>query len=756
MQRYSFSLLLLIGCFTGEEKNPSDEDIPNDTASTNDGCTETALGVLPEQSEWIIVDGNSNDLFSLSDGGLGTEWEGSYGVYDLNSVEFEGANGFLLERPGTIVGAQVKWKNISTESNPVELYFWPDFGSDGYIWDTQNPYTIETRCLDSAQDGEWVEYVLAEPIYISQPLHVFAGYHRPGRETGAAAVSPEILQENYQAPGEPYYSGAWFFGVDDELYHLGMTSPWYTWQVRLAVVYDDEIPATDKPFQREDILSVSGRVAWGDFDNDGDDDVMTGGPALFRNNGDGTFTDVTNEAIYASVGSNGGVWGDYDNDGCLDYFGQSTQDLLLHNSCNIDGLGYTFTDVTVTSGINDVQTERDCDGDGLEEASPTEGSGWFDVDNDGWLDLYLANYECSSEHDYFQNYDDKLWRNNRDGTFSDWTDDANVPFSNQAGRGVTTADYDQDGDIDLFVSNYRLDPNFCFENKGDGTLWNVAGFNGTQGVNTAGAYGHTIGSVFGDIDNDLDFDLIQANLAHPFFYWFSDLSAVLVNDGTGTFTDEGTERGLYYRETHSNPSLFDADNDGDLDLFITSIYQSRDSDFYTNDGTGHFELQNYESGLVVRNGWGAATSDYDNDGDVDMLVYELYRNNSQSGNWLQVKTVGGISGGPDDSWQQWRGLSNYSAIGSIVQIETSDGSQLRQVSGGSGTGVQDSFIQHFGIGDSEVINTVTVRFTGGNTVVLDNVSANQRIWVHEDGSWDVGMDYPVNMLPPQLTQDSVQ
>ena len=236
----------------------------------------------------------------------------------------------------------------------------------------------------------------------------------------------------------------------------------------------------------------------------------------------GNFTDISSSAIVTNGSSSGGVWGDFDNDGCLDFFGQGGDDILLHNNCDRDGEGYFLSDVTALSGIHDLQTVRDCNGDGEEESSPTEGSGWLDIDNDGWLDIYLANYECWSEHDYFKNYDDRLWRNNHDGTFTEWTSQASVPPTNHAGRGVTVADADLDGDSDVFVSNYRLDPNYYLENQGDGSFRNISLANGTQGVQVAGAYGHTIGTVFGDIDNDGDFDQVQANLAHPFFYWFSD------------------------------------------------------------------------------------------------------------------------------------------------------------------------------------------------------------------------------------------
>lgn len=741
-------LWLTLACTGEKDTQTEDTNTPEDTAVT-DQCTETANLDWPENVEWIQFDGQSSEIFSLADAVLSAEWSGNYGTYDLNTVAFEGANGFPLERPGQVVGAQVRWSNLPEEEAPVPLYFWPDFGSDGYIWDSQNPYTTETRCLSSADDGEWVDYVLPDPITLAQPLHVFAGYHRTLRDSGTPAIEPEILMENLMLDAEPFHAGAYFFDVDDELYYLGMTSPWYTWQIRLAVVYDDEIPPETKPFQKDESVSVSSRVAWGDFDNDGDDDLMSNGPQLWENQGDGSFVEVTDELLMTDGSSNGGVWGDFNNDGCLDYFGQGQEDILLQNACNTDDNGYIFTDVTATAGIHDIQTERDCNGDELEEPSPTEGSVWFDIDNDGWLDLYLANYECSSDFDFFKNYDDRVWKNNGDGTFTDWTEDSDILQSNQAGRGATTADYDRDGDIDVFVSNYRLDANFFYRNDGDGTLSDIAASNGTKGTAVSGAYGHTIGSAFGDIDGDLDLDLVQANLAHPFYYWFSDKSTVLINDGAGDFTDEAETRGIYYRETHSSPSLFDADNDGDLDLFITAVYASRDSDFYLNDGTGHFTLTNYESGLVQRNGWGAATADVDNDGDLELLAYDLFRNEEENGNWLQVRLFGGISGGPADNWGEWQGNANVSAIGTIVEIDTADGSQIRHVSGGSGTGVQDSLRLHFGVGSASEIIELRVFFPGGTAHSFSNIEANQFLWIHEDGTMDSGTDFPTDMIPQQ-------
>ena len=693
-------------------------------------CVDDSLGEVPEDATWIVVDGNSTDLFSFDDD-LGS-FTANDGTHDWNEVVLYGANGFKLAHPGTVVGVSALWAGLSrTETLAATITLWPDFSSDGYAFDSENPYGTATRCVTWDDNGHWVDYLLPEPFRVDQPLHVYAGYVRDLSDEAA----PNLAMENYYNEAEPFYSGLQMPDVDERYYYKGSRYPWYTWQVRLAVVYDEEIPSEDKPFAESAALAVSSRVAWGDYDDDGDDDVMTVGPTLYRNDG-GSYTDVTASALPSGLNyAGGGVWGDYDNDGCLDYFGAGTSvtqgEVLLHNAC--DG---TFTDALDASGINDLQTLRDCADTGVAEPSPTEGAAWFDLDQDGYLDLYLANYECpeysdTTDPDYFGYYQDRLWRNNGDGSFTDYTDLFGLDLAPYAGRGVTTGDVDMDGWTDLFVSNYRLNPNFYYQNN-SGTLTEIGADNGAQGTphSRYGTWGHTIGSVFGDIDNDGDTDLISGNLAHPFYYNFSDKTEVLINDGAGMFEDEAEARGIYYRETHSNPTLFDADNDGDLDLFITAVYPERDSDLYLNDGTGHFTMYNAEGGVIVHNGWGAAVADPDQDGDQDLLAYALYENRSSTnGNhWLQVTAVGGMRGADTTL-----GRANRSAIGAVVQVTSGTVTQLRHVSGGSGTTSQDSLTQHFGLGGETAADEVRVLFPGGAEVVVDGVEADLHLWVCEDG-----------------------
>jgi len=436
------------------------------------------------------------------------------------------------------------------------------------------------------------------------------------------------------------------------------------------------------------------RVAWGDFDNDGYDDLLFRGRTLWRNLQDGTFMEVANARIDIG-GSRGGIWGDYDNDGYLDIYqlhGPDGDDRLFHN----EGDG-TFKDMTYFAG-------EVSDG-GL----PTEGAGWGDYDNDGYLDLYVANYEypANSGNGTY----DVLYHNNGDGTFTNVTSEAGMLVPPECGRGVAWADYNDDGYQDIYVANYRLNQNFLWENNGDGTFTNVAPDLGVEGDLVLGYYGHSIGADWGDIDNDGDLDLFVANLAHPRFITFSDISKLYINTGPPNYNFQDVQvqtRGIAYEETHSDPSFADYDNDGDLDLFITSVYEDRPTFLYRNDGDGSFTDVTDAVGTVTDNGWGAAWSDYDNDGFMDLAV--------GSGNGTKFKLFG--NGGNHNNWFMARlqgTTSNSFGIGARVMLESNGTTYIREINAGKGTTSQGLIGAHFGLGnleDDAVVN-VTILWPSG-------------------------------------------
>jgi hypothetical protein len=215
--------------------------------------------------------------------------------------------------------------------------------------------------------------------------------------------------------------------------------------------------------------------------------------------------------------------------------------------------------------------------------------------------------------------------------------------------------------------------------------------------------------------------VVVANLAHPRFHSFSSKTELLLNDGTGQLTDAAAERGIVYQETHSNPSLLDVENDGDLDLFVTEVYDGRPIDVYTNDGAGMLTPARLHAGLTTENGWGSAVADYDRDGDQDYVAYDLYRNDAATGHWLALRLVGDVA-------------SNRSAIGAIAWVTAGGVTTMRTVSGGNGTGCQDSQTLHFGLGASTTVDEVRVWYPGGATVTYDDLTADAAWRLTESGT----------------------
>jgi tetratricopeptide (TPR) repeat protein len=465
--------------------------------------------------------------------------------------------------------------------------------------------------------------------------------------------------------------------------------------------------------------SVKGRrLAWGDYNGDGYEDLLVDGHRLFRNNRDGTFTEVTAIAGLKGVGgATGGVWADFNNDGRLDFYmmagGYGSHGRFWKN--NGDG---TFTDVTATAVPRPL----------LMDEAPTEGAGWGDYNGDGWVDLYLANYEMPRSRSVHLGIGtrDLLWRNNGNGTFTDATKEAGLAtLQPMNGRGVNWGDFNNDGLLDIFVSNYRLDPNFLWRNNGDGTFTNVAREEGVEGLEKEGYYGHTIGSEWGDYNNDGNLDLFSANLAHPRDIGISDKSMLLENSGPPfyRFRDRKSEAGIRYQETDSEPSFGDYDNDGNPDLFLTAVYPQGKSMLYRNDGKGTFEDITWLAGVRVSNSWTGAFADYDRDGDLDLAVgsqdgIRLFANDGNSNHWLQVRVVGT--------------RCNRDGIGSRVRVTSPHGMQIREVEGGKGTGSQHWLPVQFGFGDYNGPVDVEVRNSCGGVFRKTGVAIDQMMTVTMD------------------------
>jgi hypothetical protein len=381
----------------------------------------------------------------------------------------------------------------------------------------------------------------------------------------------------------------------------------------------------------------------------------------------------------------GATWADYDNDGFLDLFvgvNNFGNDWLYHNN----GLG-SFTKITAGAIVNSGANANNC--------------GWADYDNDGFIDLFVAN---SDQNDF-------LYHNNGDGTFTRTTNNPIVLKTGNS-QGGSWADYDNDGWPDLFVSRVN-EPNLLYHNEGNGIFTPV----------TNGIIVHDVsvgqGTSWGDYDNDGYLDLFVVNPNSRNFLYH--------NNGDGTFTkitsgvivnDIGNGHGCAWA---------DYDNDGYLDLFVANRLGS--NFLYHNNGDGTFTR--ITTGVVVNDVADAvsgAWADYDNDGFPDLFVTELnsfnnrlFHNNGNTNAWLTLKLEGRFS--------------NRAAIGAKVRVKATIGGktvwQLREISGGGGLGSQNDLRASFGLRDATNVDLVRIEWPSRMVQQLTNVSVRQFLTLAE-------------------------
>lgn len=479
------------------------------------------------------------------------------------------------------------------------------------------------------------------------------------------------------------------------------------------------------------------RVSVVDFDGDGLDDIVAGS-RFFRNRNGMVFEDVSSTVNIAASAT---VWGDFNNDGKIDCYAVNggAGDRLYRNNGNL-----SFTDVTAESGLSN--------------PAPTVGPIWFDADADGWLDLFIANgrTEGASGEEYFQ---DRLWRNNGDGTFSDITATSGIPAAEPAPYndcwGATACDYNNDGLTDIFVATYRLAPDVLYRNNGDGTFTNVAQETGVQGNPTADPsyFGHGIGSDWGDFDNDGLVDLAVGNLGHPDWRGsFSNPSLIFHNQGPGSaFQERHQQMGLKFFEMNAGIMWADLDLDGYLDLWQSQYaYQAagasgeprRLSRVYINGGPDDsYKLhdQTWKTGALIHGAWTVSHGDFDRDGDPDLVVasphdgIKIFRNDiTPRGNWIGIRLIGS----PEHN-------VNMDAYGSTVTVHVADRIYMRDLQGGGGgaTATQESNELLFGLGDlgfTGLIDSVSVRFADRTTRVFTGLDPTRHYKLGYDGSVTLG------------------
>jgi len=461
--------------------------------------------------------------------------------------------------------------------------------------------------------------------------------------------------------------------------------------------------------------------------------------ALYRNNGDGTFTDVTAKAGVGAEGlfGMGVAVGDYDNDGFPDLlvlgYGRC---LLYHN--NGDG---TFTDVTQRAGV-------------ANSGRWASSAAWFDYDNDGRLDLVIANYIdwspdrnfwCGDHGPGMRSYchpDDyhgqppALYHNNGDGTFTDVSKSSGVGAKPGNGLGVLTFDYDNDGWQDIFIANDSM-PNFLFHNNRDGAFREV-GYEAGVAVSMDGVAEAGMGVDAADTTGNGRMDLIVTHLDMQLARFYRNL-------GDGNFDDATLRSKMAYATFHMSgfgARFMDYDNDGARDILMANghvldnitryhadVQYAEPKLMFRNLGRGVFENVSDRLGAdfrLPRVSRGAAIADYDNDGDLDILVNnnggapQLLRNDGGNANhWLEILLIGT--------------KSNRDAVGARVKITAGDPKLVlfdQRKGGMSYQSAQDPRL-HFGLGQRDRVDSVEITWPSGEITRLANLKSDQIIAVKE-------------------------
>lgn len=605
-------------------------------------------------------------------------------------------------------------------------------------------YAIKAKFIYQ-HDGQAKWYTFKVTDFMPQGLRL-GGYDRLVVQHRTKSNGPYFATDNSQS--QPYGS---YLMNPNENNSLGGPGRYYLasgdFFVRALVNYNltagtNFTTAPPKPFPNLPDVSVAAGlvssqgkkignslVTVADWDNDNDDDVAIGAN-FFKNNGNGTFTNVTSEI---NIPGGNQIFVDYDNDGDLDVFSVRGMgnDKLYRNDNG------TFTDITSSSGIVN--------------NAPTVSALWLDYNNDGRSDLFLANgrTESNGQEVYFQ---DKLFRNDGGGKFSDVTEESGIADAEtspyQDCWSASICDYNNDGRTDILVNTYRLAPDRLYKNNGDGTFTDVGEETGIRGnpTDAVGYFGHGMGSDWADIDNDGDMDVVIGNLGHPDWRGgFSNPSLIFLNSGAPNyvFRDATREAGLKFFEMNSGTVWADLDHDGFQDLWHSQYaYESAGSNgaparlgrMYMGHGVANNTLQSFddktwEYGAYVHGAWGVVRFDYDNDGDMDLLVASQYdgvtllRNDipkSQSGNWITVRLK--------NQKTNENGL-NSELYGSFISVYSGGIKITRHLPGTVNTAraCQATNELHLGLGDMKgIADSIVLTLPNSTKKVFRNVKLNSK------------------------------
>ena len=468
------------------------------------------------------------------------------------------------------------------------------------------------------------------------------------------------------------------------------------------LVFDDVAAQIGVDYSYGD-SEYGGGVSFADFDNDGWDDITyaseNGVDLYFFKNTNGVYNLVTFNGILNTSKAKQVIWVDYDNDGDKDFFVTAIEG---KNAFYSNDGEMNFTDISSTIGI--FQTDLF-----------TYGASFGDIDNDGDLDLFISN-RSPEDHNY-------LYRNDS-GIYVDITSTSGISLEGQLSFCSIFFDYDKDGLQDIYVSNDKEENiNRLYKNLGDGVFQDVSD------SSNAGVDVSAMSTTLGDFNNDGWFDIYITNTP------FSQVSSIqgnvlLKNNGDGTFTNVATETGTSFDSVGWGAVFLDADNDGLLDIYVSSSENGNgsliSSAFYHQQTDETFIIpQDIGFNIDLRESYSNAIGDINNDGKPEIVVGNdtennfLWQNNtSNENNWLKVKLEGVVS--------------NKDGIGNTIEINVNGESQYRYTLAGEGYLSQNSFYEFFGTDLSNIVDYLKVTWTAtGVTETFTNIEANQSITIKE-------------------------